>query len=279
VSDDIDVAAAPVKPADTWKDFAERINASWRKGVECFIATGKLLLDAKAELEADQFASLVQFELAFDASVTRKLMRIGNNSVLCAHAHKLPPSWSTLYELTKFNDEFLKAWFADGTINPKMQRKDVMALRNGDADGDDAGDHHGDDPRHVEDNAGENHKSVDERRAEETFRQFFKQAAKDVIIEYISDTGRFDEILGASLDRAGVKGMLKVTSKEFHRELRACVQHVLELKPPATDSNAAPRTKSNKYRSAFHRAINATPSSDGSWSTNPVQSRGNGSQH
>ena len=113
----------------TWNDFAGLINTTWRKGVTAFIDTGRYLLEAKAELDRNAFASLVTWHLDFDASVGRKLMAIANNSVICAHGHKLPPSWTTIYELTKLDDEVLEAGFAAGVINPGIKRRDVSALR------------------------------------------------------------------------------------------------------------------------------------------------------
>jgi hypothetical protein len=37
----------------------------------------------------------------------------------------LPPSWTTLYELTKLDDDTLERKLRDGTIYPGMRRKDV----------------------------------------------------------------------------------------------------------------------------------------------------------
>jgi hypothetical protein len=37
----------------------------------------------------------------------------------------LPPSWTTLYELIKLDDDTFDQKLHDGTINPEMQRKDV----------------------------------------------------------------------------------------------------------------------------------------------------------
>ena len=42
-----------------------------------------------------------------------------------AHAQYLPPSWMTLYELTKLSDERLYAKLEAGEIWPEMLRKDV----------------------------------------------------------------------------------------------------------------------------------------------------------
>jgi hypothetical protein len=37
----------------------------------------------------------------------------------------LPPSWTTLYELTKLDDDTFERKLRDGTIHPGMRRKDV----------------------------------------------------------------------------------------------------------------------------------------------------------
>jgi hypothetical protein len=119
-----------VEPAArTWKYYASLINDAWRRSAEAFIQTGKYLLEAKEELDRDQFEALVRLRLDFDASVARKLMRIAGDRALCAHVHKLPPCWSSLYELSKLGDDTLESAIADGRINPKMLRKDAVALR------------------------------------------------------------------------------------------------------------------------------------------------------
>jgi hypothetical protein len=40
----------------------------------------------------------------------------------------LPPSWGTLYQLTRVPNDVLLAKIEDHTINPEMQRKDVAAI-------------------------------------------------------------------------------------------------------------------------------------------------------
>jgi hypothetical protein len=37
------------------------------------------------------------------------------------HAHHLPPSWDSLYELSRLDEETLTAAIEDGTVNPRMQ--------------------------------------------------------------------------------------------------------------------------------------------------------------
>lgn len=114
----------------SWKTFADRINATWRRGAGDFIECGRILREANEELSRDAFNVMVKTKkLDFDSSVARKLMRIAAADVLCAHVHKLPPCWSTLYELSKVDNDRLNAAVADGTIHPGMQRKDAVALR------------------------------------------------------------------------------------------------------------------------------------------------------
>jgi len=107
----------------------DRINAAWLKGTAAYIEAGEYLVVAKAELERNAFEVLTRKELHFDPSTGRRLMCIARNEVLCAHAHKLPPSWMTAYELSKLDDDTLKAAIADGRVNPKMERKDAVAIR------------------------------------------------------------------------------------------------------------------------------------------------------
>jgi hypothetical protein len=99
-------AKAVTSPCDqpntrSWQDFANLINASWRKGATAIIETSRLILDAQAELDRDVFNSLLKLRLDCGDSVGRKLLCVAKNPIICAHGHKLPPCWTTIYELTK----------------------------------------------------------------------------------------------------------------------------------------------------------------------------------
>jgi|ERR1700676_1777887 hypothetical protein len=62
-------------------------------------------------------------------------MAIARHPVLsnAAHGSHLPPSWRTLSELERLPAKTLLAKIEDGTVSPKMQRKDAFGLINGDA--------------------------------------------------------------------------------------------------------------------------------------------------
>jgi hypothetical protein len=115
--------------ARPWKFFVDEINTIWRKGAQDYIACGQYLIEAKEELHRNVFDAMVKTKLDFDASVARKLMCIAANPLLCAHVHRLPPSWSTLYELSQLRGEVLKAAIDDGRVHPGMERKHAIALK------------------------------------------------------------------------------------------------------------------------------------------------------
>ena len=118
-----------------WQQWADRISAAWQKAVEAIVETGRLLIEAKQELRHGQFESMVQLKLPFTPSTARRLMAIAQHPVISnrAHVHVLPPSWGTLYELTKLDAPTLQARIRDGTITPKIERRDVAKLRGGGA--------------------------------------------------------------------------------------------------------------------------------------------------
>jgi len=74
-----------------------------------------------------EFGAMCETELAFGARTARRLMSIVKDPRLAdrAHAHVLPNSWMTIYELTKVDDDTFAQAIEDGTINPKMERKAV----------------------------------------------------------------------------------------------------------------------------------------------------------
>ena len=128
--DDLTVLADDIGTtnARTCKFFADKINWIWRRGAGDFIGCGQYLIQAKDELQSDAYSAMLK-KLHFDPSVAKKLSCIAKNATLGAHVHQLPPCWSTLYELSKLDDDFLKAKLADGTIHPGMQRRAAIALR------------------------------------------------------------------------------------------------------------------------------------------------------
>jgi hypothetical protein len=119
--------------------YSRAIGAEWRKSIEAVIEVGKLLMQAKRLCDHGEFLRLfyghenaVTDPVPFAAETAQRLMAIAENKVLsnAAHAQHLPQSWTTLYELTKLDDETLNAGIKSGEINPEMTRAEASALRS-----------------------------------------------------------------------------------------------------------------------------------------------------
>jgi hypothetical protein len=112
------------------QEHAMLISAGWRKSLESILEAGSALIEARDDIDHGEFEAMIKEDLPFTPSTARRLMIIATNPVLSnrAHAHVLPPAWTSLYELSKLNTDTLTALIEDGTINPKMERREAEAL-------------------------------------------------------------------------------------------------------------------------------------------------------
>jgi hypothetical protein len=110
-----------------WKYYDEKLTALRSNDVENIIERGRILSQAKDELEPGSYEATVKRH--FDLSYARKLRIIAAHPVITnrSHANALPPSAETLYSLTKLPNDVLIAKLNDGSITPKLQRKEVAA--------------------------------------------------------------------------------------------------------------------------------------------------------
>ena len=114
-----------------WTYFDERLSELRKNDVENIIARGRILIEANDEIERGSYEATVKRH--FDLSYARKLRIIAAHPVISnrAHVHALPPSVFTLYELTKLPAALLRETLNDGSINAKLERKDVARWRKG----------------------------------------------------------------------------------------------------------------------------------------------------
>lgn len=112
-------------PAGAW---ATRISACWRASTEAILEVGRLLTAAKAALPHGAFGKMIESELPFGARTAQMLMAISADPRLTdpKHVSHLPPSWGTLYELTKLPEKEFEARIASGAIRPDLERKQVF---------------------------------------------------------------------------------------------------------------------------------------------------------
>jgi N6-adenosine-specific RNA methylase IME4 len=86
------------------------------------------LIAAKKALPHGDFTHMLEVQLPFGERKAQMLMAIARDPRLTKPQNiaLLPPSWPTLYELTKLSDEELGAKIADGTISPNMEHRHVV---------------------------------------------------------------------------------------------------------------------------------------------------------
>lgn len=115
------------------QDISIEIASCWRKAVSSIIEAASLLRSAEEQLSSAQFRELRK-DLAenqgISQAVTSKLKKIGENKILSnpANAPHLPPSYATLYELTRVSEVNLTSALKSGDINANTQLKDVQSL-------------------------------------------------------------------------------------------------------------------------------------------------------
>lgn len=117
--------------------WAPKIHGEWRKSIEGILGVGRQLIAAKEACEHGEFLRLfkghenaVSDPVPFGIRWADMLMAVASNPVLAdwKHASNLPQSASTLYELTKLDDETLIAGMKAGEITPETTRAQAAAL-------------------------------------------------------------------------------------------------------------------------------------------------------
>ena len=111
--------------------WADRICTQLGKTVESIIEVGRLLLKAKADLTHGEWGRLFEDDLVpFGQNAAGQLMKVASHPLLSNsdHGKNLPPSWRTLYQLSRVEPKRLSAAFRDGVIKPDMKRSEVSVL-------------------------------------------------------------------------------------------------------------------------------------------------------
>jgi hypothetical protein len=120
-----------------------RFRNALKKSVEGIIEAGRVLIEAKNELEHGQFIEWVVCDLRFGGPEeggrqiglrkAQMLMFLAKNEVISNANHwcVFPPSWRTLWELSQIRSkQRLLELIASGKINPGMTREEAVALRH-----------------------------------------------------------------------------------------------------------------------------------------------------
>jgi N6-adenosine-specific RNA methylase IME4 len=119
----------------TRMQWATRISDGWqdtaKQAIEAWIKAGDDLIAAKAQLEHGEFLAMVEDDLPFTKRTAQMLMKIARDPRLKSEpgGSHLPPSWRTLYELTRLGDQEFNRLLEEGVIRPDMQRQEISKAR------------------------------------------------------------------------------------------------------------------------------------------------------
>jgi hypothetical protein len=111
-------------------EFVRLITDRRTHAVENLVAIGQHLREAKEELDHGEFGPMLK-RIQFSEGTARKYMAIAAHPAISNRSNwnALPPSWTTLYELTKLPPDVLEARIADGTITPELEGTAVASLK------------------------------------------------------------------------------------------------------------------------------------------------------
>lgn len=115
------------KPLDAGgaEKWAAQICSKLSKSVEAILEIGRVLINAKKQLAHGEWQRLFDERMVpFSQSAAERLMKIAVHPLLsnATHASILPPSWYTLYELTKLPEAQLAQAIDEGRVTPDMPR-------------------------------------------------------------------------------------------------------------------------------------------------------------
>jgi hypothetical protein len=119
------------RTADEW---AQVIRADLGVSVAGFVAAGKHLAQAKDELgwrrNGAGFEAWCKESIRISVSIADKLMALARNPAFenSEHVPSFPPSWGTLYELSRLDAPLLEAAVTEGRVHPELERKAAIAV-------------------------------------------------------------------------------------------------------------------------------------------------------
>ena len=125
-----------VNTTDTTAKFERDIAKNWNLAKNNILTTCRLLAEAKETLSDDQFKNMKlpwrkEGQDRQTKQTTNRLVAIGKDEKLQKFDDLLPPSWGTLYELTKINEEDFARFVEEGKVSPSMTRADAVVLVKG----------------------------------------------------------------------------------------------------------------------------------------------------
>lgn len=115
----------------TREQWAEVINADWRKSIESIVQTGRHLIESKNELSAGEFGKMIASDLDFSQTTAMSLIKIARHPVIAENQAPdfLPVSWAVLYELSHLQPEDFEDAASKGLITPQTSMRAGRAIK------------------------------------------------------------------------------------------------------------------------------------------------------
>lgn len=121
----------PMQNARTRQEWADIINADWRKSIEGIIQTGRDLLTAKSELPHGEFMKLTSGgDLLFSHSTANALMSVANHPLIgnSQSTTNLPPSWAVLSTLARLSEDDFRDAENKGLVRPDTSLREARTV-------------------------------------------------------------------------------------------------------------------------------------------------------
>lgn len=114
------------------EQWAALVRADLGQAVVGFVAAGQHLRFAKTQMQLVHYEweRWLKQQVGISPSQASRLIAIALHPALQDHSHAndLPPSWTTLYELSQLEAPLLEAAISAGRVTPELERKDARAL-------------------------------------------------------------------------------------------------------------------------------------------------------
>lgn len=127
---ELEVLTGQIMESRTPDQWAALVRADLGQAVTGFIAAGQHLQQAKQAIKHGGWESWCREQVGIHESTAQRLMELPRNTALAkaAHAQLLPPTWTTLYELSRLDPPLLEAAIMAGDVHPELERKAASAL-------------------------------------------------------------------------------------------------------------------------------------------------------
>lgn len=125
-----EIVVAEIMEDHTPDEWAQLVRSDLGQAVAGFIAAGQHLVQAKLAIPHGGWEQWVKGEVGISPTQALWLMRIADHEAIAnpLHVMDLPPSWSTLYELSQLDANLLEAAIQSGAVHPQLERKQAKAL-------------------------------------------------------------------------------------------------------------------------------------------------------